>query len=38
MGSGVVFEAMTEPEIDKFMLDCALRAGMPIVKPRLVNA
>lgn len=29
MGSGVVFEVMTDHEIDTFMLNCAVRAGMP---------
>lgn len=37
MGGGVVFEAMTEHEIDTFMLDCALRAGMPLVKQELAD-
>lgn len=29
LGGGVVFEAMPEAEIDRFMLTCARRAGMP---------
>jgi hypothetical protein len=30
-GGGRVFEAMSDEQIDTFMLDCALRAGMPAV-------
>ena len=29
LGGGRVFEVMTEAEVDEFMTDCALRAGMP---------
>ena len=31
VAAGVGIEAMSDEQIDSFMLDCALRAGMPAV-------
>jgi hypothetical protein len=31
LGGGIMFETMTDAQVDEFMLECARRAGMPAV-------
>ena len=37
LGGGVVFETMSEADVDTFMLNCARRAGMPATTPASAN-